>query len=328
MSTNYRVINILHKIVFISALLVSSFASADQNKVPSQTRSDEAIHASSFFWEALNNGLYFLIPDVLNALTGAYLNDKNDTTTAAHIGAAHAWRLSERERMNPIPSTITDDATLARKYFEEKMRMEPTDAHFMGFLGSFMMSEADVHGDEKLMKKGYKTLLSSTKLFPEFNYVTGALAITGGVIESPFSVDSDIFKLALEWQWETINLCYGQVDRSNPDVSMYLSKEIHTGPKKVCWNSATAPHKFEGFFLNMGDMLVKSGDWKTAQKIYANARLSSSYSIWQYAGILEQRIIEAETNVALFNAPRQPSGHYIKPMISQSAYSCTACHQN
>jgi hypothetical protein len=32
----------------------------------------------------------------------------------------------------------------------------------------------------------------------------------------------------------------------------------------------------------MGDMLVKDGDWRTAQIIYANARLSPTYQQWKF----------------------------------------------
>ena len=72
-----------------------------------------------------------------------------------------------------------------------------------------------------------------------------------------------------------------------------------------------APHNFEGFFLNMGDMLVKAGDWQTAQKIYANAKLSREYGSWKFQGILEERIKKAQNNVAIFNASNETS----KPRI-------------
>lgn len=314
--------------VFIT-FLVTSTVSAGPKKKPSKTRSEEAIQAEFFFWEVFHNGLYDLIPDVLNALTAAYLTNPNDSTTAAYIGAAHAWRLSERARTDPIPATITDHAVLARKYFEEKVRMDPHDAHYIGFLGSLMMSEADVHGDAKLMDEGYKTLLKSTKLYPEFNYVTAGLTLTGGIVESLPSANSKIFKTALEWQWKAMELCLGaRINRANPDASPYMDRFTTEGPKKVCWNTELAPHKFEGFYLNMGDMLVKSGDWRTAQKIYANARLSPNYATWQFAPILEQRIAEAQSNVALFNTPPGPSGQFVKPMMAQSAFACTGCHQN
>ena len=38
--------------------------------------------------------------------------------------------------------------------------------------------------------------------------------------------------------------------------------------------------------MNIGDMLVKSGDWQTAIKIYNNAKLSKTYSAWPYRKML------------------------------------------
>ncbi len=96
------------------------------------------------------------------------------------------------------------------------------------------------------------------------------------------------------------------------------------GQKRVCWNSWIAPHNFEGFFLNMGDMLVKSGDWQTAQKIYANAKLSREYGSWKFQGVLEDRIKQAQSNVALFNSPNDTPKARI--MIN-SEFSCMGCHQ-
>lgn len=85
---------------------------------------------------------------------------------------------------------------------------------------------------------------------PEFNL------FTGGYVFSRLPADSPQFQEGLAWQWRTLDHC------------------IEEGKKRACWNSWIAPHNLEGFFLNMGDMLVKSGDWQMAQKIYANARLS------------------------------------------------------
>jgi hypothetical protein len=38
----------------------------------------------------------------------------------------------------------------------------------------------------------------------------------------------------------------------------------------------------------MGDMPVKSGDWRTAQKVYANAKLSPDYTTWK---LLQRAIV-------------------------------------
>ena len=74
----------------------------------------------------------------------------------------------------------------------------------------------------------------------------------------------------------------------------------------------------------MGDMLVKAGDWQTAQKIYANAKLPKEYATWKYQAVLEERIQQAQANVALFNAPQEtPQAR----MMINSAFACMACHQ-
>lgn len=81
-----------------------------------------------------------------------------------------------------------------------------------------------------------------------------------------------------------------------------------------------ASHNFEGFFLNMGDMLVKSGDWQTGIKIYNNAKLSKNYTAWPYRTMLTDRIQHAEKNVAEFQKANAK-------VMFNSGYGCVVCHQ-
>ena len=118
----------------------------------------------------------------------------------------------------------------------------------------------------------------------------------------------------------------------NPDFRKYMHLDTKEGPKRACWNSWIAPHNFEGFFLNMGDMLVKAGDWQTAQKIYANARLSPGYAQWKFSPTLESRIVQAQGNVSAFNAPprgtlRPDAATVDAVVMNQSRFACMACHQ-
>src|SRR5262245_41481476 len=69
--------------------------------------------------------------------------------------------------------------------------------------------------------------------------------------------------------------------------------ETKDGPKRVCWNSWIAPHNFEGFFLNFGDMLVKAGEPGLAVSMYANAKLTPDYASWPYRDVLEDRMRNA-----------------------------------
>jgi hypothetical protein len=72
-------------------------------------------------------------------------------------------------------------------------------------------------------------------------------------------------------------------------------------------------------------MIVKSGDWRTAQKIYANAKLSREYATWKFAPVLEARIAQAQENVAAFNAAQGSPGR--AAIMINSEFACAACHQ-
>ncbi len=291
-------------------------------KLPSKTRTHAAEQADDLFWKTLHSGQYDQIPTVLNALTAAYLKDSGDAITAAHVAWMHSWRFSERTRMTETPATITDHAVLSRKYFEEAVRLNPDDARYLGFLGGLTVAEGSIHKDEKLVRKGYYILFGSIRAWPEFNY------FSAGYVMSQLPSDSEKFREGLEWQWKNFEVCAGEKpDRTNPDYARYMGLYTTEGKKRVCWNSWIAPHNFEGFFLNMGDMLVKSGDWKTARKIYANAKLSADYERWKFRDILEERMAQAEANVARFNAQPDATGRMTKPIMLLSAFACTGCHQ-
>ncbi|WP_374090558.1 hypothetical protein [Methylomicrobium lacus] len=299
-------------------------AQGNAKKEPSaEARSEAALQVDGFFWDVFHNGKYELIPDVINALTGIHLQYPNDSVTTAHVGFMKVWHLTERWRQEQFPPTIIEDAVVAQSYFQQAVRLNPDDKRYLGFLGGMTLAEGDIHRDEKLVHKGYVTLRKSIAAFPEFNLVTA------GLVESVLPANSDRFKRALEWQWKTLDVCVGEkFDRKNPDMTPYMNLETTVGDKRVCWNGDIAPHNFEGFFFNMGDMLAKAGDWHTAQKIYANARLSKTYDSWLYKDELEQRIVDAEANVALFNEAPGPSGRPSHPVMFQTEYACMSCHHN
>jgi hypothetical protein len=288
-------------------------------KSPAISRSANAVKADSVFWSTLHAGAYDRLPDAIEIVTRAYLETPRDAVTASHVGWLHIWRLAEASRLDSAAATITDNVVLARKYFQEAVALDPRDARKVGFLGAAMVSEGTIDGNEKLVRRGYYTLRRGIDMWPEFNL------FTAGYVLSRAPADSRQFHEALKWQWDTFDICAGEkIDRKNPDFSKYMKLETRDGPKRVCWNSWIAPHNFEGFALNAGDMLVKSGDWETAQKVYTIARLSSTYSVWPYRAVLEDRVRRARDNVAVFNAPG--TGGRSGLMI-RSTFACMACHQ-
>ncbi len=315
-------------IVIVSALGIGAVVWTNWGRIAVQlaprkkaatSRSEAATKADDLFWQTFHNGEYEKIQPALEVLTAAYLQTPADAKTAAHIGWLHIWRLSERARLNSIPATSTDDAVMARKYFTEAVTLDPSDARYLGFLAASILAEGGIHRDEKVTREGYFMLRDSIRAWPEFNL------FTAGYVMSQQPADSPRFREGLEWEWRNLDVCAQEkIDRANPEYSKYMSSETKEGQKRVCWNSWIAPHNFEGFFLNMGDMLVKSGNWQTAQNIYANAKHSREYGSWKFQAVLEDRIKQAQSNAALFNAPEETAKARI--MIN-SEFSCMACHQ-
>jgi hypothetical protein len=202
-------------------------------KAPSAQRTPAAARADEVFWRTLHSGAYEQIPEALVALKAAYLADPNDAVTAAHIGFLHIWRLSERARLAPGPGPdITDHAVLARKYFEEAVRLNPKEARYLGFYASLLMAEGSIHKDERLLRRGYFTMKEAVAAWPEFN------EFTAGYVAASQPHDSPRFQEGLEAMWRNVDVCVGeQVDRANPDYARYMRLETKEGPKRVCWNS-------------------------------------------------------------------------------------------
>jgi hypothetical protein len=278
-------------------------------KAPSATRSAAALQADALFWAVLHGGRYDRIPEALTAVKAAYLADPNDAVTAAHAGWLHIWRLAERARQPALRPDVTDDAVLARKYFEEAVRLAPGEARYLGFYASTLLAEGTIHKDEKLVRRGYYAMKDAVAAWPEFNYFTAGYTASGQPVES------DRYREALEQQWRNLDVCTGEkVDRANPDYARYMPLETHEGPRRACWNS-----------WNFGDMLVKAGRPEVAVVMYGNARHAREYPAWPYRAVLEARIRDAARNVAAFR--RDTPGPDAATMMSRSTFACMGCHQ-
>ena len=293
-----------------------------------------AVTADTVFWRTLHAGAYHEIPRAMTLLKAAYLQNPRDPRTTAHIGFLHAWSSAERARLASVPPTITDDLILARTYFGRAAALDPTDARVQGFHASFEMSDAIVQQDSVAFAAALARGRAAIAAWPEFNLFTIGYTLSGRDHASP------LFREALAMQWQTMDACSRtRVDRANPTAAVVLradAGEQDPRRRRACWNSWIAPHNVEGYFLNMGDMLVKSGDWRTARRVYGLAQAAPSYPRWAYRTVLEARIADAERNVAAFRAPevRGPAGAAgragadpARRIMLGSAFACTACHQ-
>lgn len=286
---------------------------------PEYSKTATVAKAEAEFWKTLHQGEYQNIPNVDKLLTAAYLENPHDPNIAAHIGFLHIWKITERQRTHTADPLITNEIRLSNKYFSDAVALTPNNPIYQGFLGDTQLVEGQIFKNKREEVHGYFRLKRAINAWPEFNY------FTAGYPMSQLPANSEHFKEGLEWQWLTLDACAGKrVDRKNPDFSPYMHLETQNGTKRACWNSSIAPYNFEGFFMNMGDMLVKSGDVQTAVIIYKNATLARNYHAWPYRNRLEQRIKNAKENVRYYQQDSHYPDHTI---LFNSGYGCVACHQ-
>jgi hypothetical protein len=286
--------------------------------------SQKAADAQKQFFTTLNAGAFDNIPRVLTDLQAAYLENPNDPDLASHIGFAHLWLVAERYRSAKVSPAVTDHIVLCRRYFFESNQLKP-DPLTLSLLASCTAAEGDLFKDEKIRRQGYFLLKDSAAAWPEMNDFTMAYVLSGLPQTDP------LYTEAVGLMWKNLDACVGEtVDRADPRFDRYHPTRATTGPKRVCWNTAIAPHNDEGFFLSMGDMLVKAGDWKTGRVLYANAKSYDSYKDWPYKGVLEERIANAERNVSEFRKelPKDGTAPDHSTIMFQSRFACTACHQS
>lgn len=280
--------------------------------------------ADTVFWRTLHAGQYDSIPRAMLLLKAAYLQNPRDPRTTAHIGFLHAWSVAEGARLLRRSPTITDQIILARAYFARAAALDPADARVQGFHAVFEMSDAAVQRDSAAAAAGLARGRAAIAAWPEFNWFTVGYTLSGHDHASP------LFREGLAMQWQTMNACSRTpIDRANPTAAVVLRAEItEQDPRRrrACWNSWVAPHNVEGFLLNMGDMLVKSGDWRTGIKVYALAQGLGSYPRWAFRDVLEARIARAEQNVAAFRRA-EADGADSPPITLRSRFACVACHQ-
>lgn len=310
--------------LFTSCSLIINLSESKKNKGV-YLNTPVSAEANIYFWDQLHSANYDSIPAVLSKLHLALAANPNDLVTTAHLGFTHVWALAERQRLEIPEAAITEHIYLSRRYFEEAYKMNPHDPRILGFLADMTIAEGNVLNDKSLVIDGFFKGKKSIKLWPQFNQ------FSIGYIFSTLDTTDVNFKRAIAWQYKTISDCACEkLDPKGNYVDAINTIKANQDRKiaRACWNSWIAPHNWEGFCLNFGDMLTKNGDVKEAQKIYALAKLSDNFEDWPFKTVLEQRIDEANQNVAHFNQPLdEPNLNDQKVILFNSKHACVSCHQ-
>lgn len=318
---------ILLSVVTVGCTLVVKTITGSKNKGELTKYSGIVEYGNQYFWRNFHTGDYSNIDSVLYYLSAAYNENPNHLETVTHLGFTHMWALSERANLHPIPPTIGDHAVLALKYFGESYKLNPNDPRVLGFLADAKMAVAELSEDAKMAKDGYLNGIKSIKQWKLFNN------FTIGYVFSQLHHNSSEFEKALKWQLEVLDDCYCLKFEKDTE------KLIKYGPindtitnlkrKRACWDSWIVPHNVEGFHLNLGDMLVKNGDWEKGVQVYNMVKQAPNYQSWPFKSLLENRIIAAEENVIKFRLPIDDSkkNEIDDVMLVNSSISCISCHK-
>jgi hypothetical protein len=140
-------------------------------------------------------------------------------------------------------------------------------------------------GNDGLVQQGIGILNQAVAAWPEFN-----LFCLGLAYDQLPAFHPDYGK-AVDAALDNVDACLGEhVDRDVPDISKYLGQATTEGPKRACWNTWLAPHNAEGFYLWVGDLLVKQGKVAAAKVMYANVPRIAEYAQWPYRHLLDDRM--------------------------------------
>jgi hypothetical protein len=314
-------------LIIISVVTFTSFLSFKEKT----TNSLSPGAASKFMWDNLHQGNYDSIPVIIEKLRSAWDQSPDDPTLNTHLAFINLWKFCERGRKEP-DSSIFEYVFSSNRFFKKAIELNPEDARLYSLRAATEMCEGTIRGDEQQVRRGYKFGLQAVPKWPQFNSFSFA------AVESLLDKNSLRFKQGLTYQWITMDECscknltrqeiLEHPEKVIPELIAEIQNSTDPKIKRACWNTWIAPHNFEGYLLNFGDMLVKKGLLKEAKRIYEAIKLSPTYKEWPYQSVLEDRIKNMETNEIEFNKPLQllmPSNS--TQLFINSDISCVGCHQ-
>ena len=315
----------------IAALLgLGGCAAALSTFVPSPTAQPhpESQNLVAQFWTVFQNGDYDAIESVETPLKAAYLERPDDPELASKIGFLHAWRATERIRQADVQPQITDDLTLAMRYFEAAYNLDPDNPVTHGFYRAFALADATIHHNpKKVLRAGMKSR-TAVRAWPEFNLFTFAY-LTHAL---PFDPERNAEALGdLE---KIISICTQASSEDAPkqqaEAFDAVSQSENEEYRRACGNTSKVPFNIQGFLLNLGDTYLRQGDQAKAERAYQTLTHTVDYPQWPFQSVVAHRLENLAASIPLFqtNPPFDADG--IAPThraMFHSSMACVGCHQ-
>lgn len=313
-------------LLLFTTVSVQALASDDRDLDNEVERTGLAVDADEIFWKFIHGEDNIEYTDVVKKLTKAIEKDPQDTYAKAHLGWTKFWSFTEG-----LVRGLTDgrqavqNMQAAENAYASAAALAPDEPRILGFLGYTRIALGGTTANADLLMQGQEDVVRSIELWPEWAYFGAAYALSAN---APYG--SPPFDQAVNFFFVNMDVCANTaIDRNNPDLAPFMALETQTGRDRACWDSWIAPYNAEGFFLIMGDALVKAGKTDVAAVLYNNAKLMEYYSDWPYRDLLERRIENIQENVTNFRqspAFNQPVD-VETTMIVNTGISCAICHQ-
>ena len=289
-------------------------------------RTDLAVNADEEFWRLMHGEDYQSFDSTLSKLIAAQSQDPFDVYTHAHIGWSNFWAIAEGVGSGILPGSNSLQYLInAESAFSWAAELAPNEPRILGFLGYTRLTLGNATQDINMLAQGQMDVARSIELWPEWALFGAAYGLDA---HAPY--DSPQFNQALNYYWSNLDVCINtEIDRQHPDLTPYMNQQTLEGPDRACWDSWIAPYNTEGFFLVMGDALVKAGQTDVALIIYNNAKLQENYRTWPFRNLLESRIKNINENVSNFRQPASPSrpADPAKSLLANTSVSCAICHR-
>lgn len=277
--------------------------------------------ADQRFAQALLDGAYDRLPEVIEALTAQAVARPRDGRVHTLLGLAHLWVASEKDRaVHPTPR-LTEHVVLSRHYLASARALVPEDDRVAGWSEGAQLATSTLLDDARGRREGYFDMKDAISAYPEFNLFSASFIFSRLPHEDP-KYGPEV----VETMFEAFERCYGPASdwpaRRAALVRALSDRPVTEGPKRTCHPSPLAPHNIEGFFLHFGDALSKQGRLDDARAAWSLASAAPGYARWPHRGELERRLADPEAHAKVARASKNGEG-----MMITSRVSCSGCHE-
>jgi hypothetical protein len=312
----------MRRLLLAVCLLPALIACGEEEPTPPAppTIEEKAAASTALFREVFNSGAYERIPEAEAAMLAVYAEDPKQDENTLLLGALYFWSAAEwsRDSSRGVPALV-DTVMKMERYLGESVVLRPNDARAWCWYGAAKLFRGRFESNNAMLQEGAGYVNKCADMYPQFGLIMVAFT------NSHLPISTPNFKTSVDAIWKNVEVCINKpMDQTNPDFTPFLYMTANTQPPYyACWNSKAAPHNLEGFWLFMGDVMVKDNRPAVARRLYENAKLADNYKDWKYKSYLDQAIETADARAALY---RDSDPKNDPPVVPQTNFQCVSCH--